>query len=173
MARHSDRADLTDRQRRFIDEYLVDLNGADAARRAGYSASRAKNEAFELLNDPRIQAAVKAAIDERRARVQLDQDYVLGNLIEVTERCMQRAPVMKREGRAMVQATDEEGRHVWEFNASGATKALELLGKHLALFTEKHQHSGHDGGAIKIEPTEAATELAKILAGIKQRKGEA
>lgn len=80
MARHSDTADLTDRQRRFVDEYLVDLNGAAAARRAGYSERRAKNEAVELLDDPRIQAAVKARIEERKARIEVTQDQVIYEL---------------------------------------------------------------------------------------------
>ena len=58
---------------------------------------------------------------------------------------------MVREGRNMVQAVDEEGRHVWEFNANGANKSLELLGKHLALFTDKTELTGKDGEALTIK----------------------
>ena len=63
----------------------------------------------------------------------IDADYVLEGLKEVAEKCMQRIP------------SDGEGRP-YPFNAAGANKALELLGKHLGMFTEK----GDAGGNLEV-----------------------
>jgi hypothetical protein len=59
--------------------------------------------------------------------------YVVSNLQEVVERCMQRAPVMTAHGE---QAVDEEVRHVWRFDAKGAIAALGAIGNHLGMFRE-------------------------------------
>lgn len=72
---------LTPKVLRFIDEYLVDLNGTAAAKRAGYSAKSAKEIAFQLLGKPAIAEAVAAAKAERSKRVQVDQDAILRNLL--------------------------------------------------------------------------------------------
>ncbi|HTU18535.1 MAG TPA: terminase small subunit [Gemmataceae bacterium] len=145
---------LTPKQQRFVEQYLVDLNASAAYKRAGYrcrSDAVARVEGSRLLANPNIAAAIAAAQAQRSERTQLDQDYVLDNLREVLERCMQRAPVMVREGGRMVQAIDEEGRHVWTFNSKGALGSLTLLGRHLGMFTEKHQHehTGQNGGPIE------------------------
>jgi phage terminase small subunit len=72
-------------------------------------------------------------------------DYVLTGIREIAERCLQRAPVMVGRGDDRKQLVDDEGRHVWTFDSSGANKAFESLGKHLKLFTEKHEHTGSVG----------------------------
>ena len=71
---------LTPRQQRFIEEYLVDLNGTQAAIRAGYSDRTANEQAARLLANVSIQAAVAVAKDARSARVQLTADEVLREL---------------------------------------------------------------------------------------------
>lgn len=61
-------AELTTRQQRFVDEYLVDLNGTQAAIRAGYSAKTAAEQSYDLLRRPHIAAAVatgQAALQDR------------------------------------------------------------------------------------------------------------
>ena len=125
---------LTPKQQRFVEEYLVDLNATQAAIRAGYSARNADKIAFQLLGKTRVAEAIAAAKAERSARVAVSADYVLNNLVEVVERCMQRAPVLTMKGE---QVVDDEGRNVWRFDAKGANRSLELLGKHLGLFTDK------------------------------------
>ena len=52
---------LTDRKKRFVEEYLVDMNGAEAARRAGYSEKGASQAAYRLLHEPAVQAALVEA----------------------------------------------------------------------------------------------------------------
>ena len=59
-------SDLTQKQQRFVDEYLVDLNATQAAIRAGYSQTTAGQQGFELLKKPEIQSA----ITERRLAIQ-------------------------------------------------------------------------------------------------------
>ena len=138
---------LTDKQTAFVREYLVDLNATQAAIRAGYSERTAYSVGQRLLKNVEIQRAVAAAQAQRARRVEVTQDYVLANLVEVVERTMQRAPVLDRKGE---QVTDEEGRAVWTFDAKNANRALELLGKHLGIFTDKirAEVSGPDGGPM-------------------------
>ena len=142
---------MTPRQRRFVDEYLIDLNATAAALRAGYARSTAEDQSYRLLKQPEIAAAIGAAQKERAERLRLTQDYVLGNLIELAERCMQKVPVMVRRGGVQVHSTDEAGHHMWTFNATGATRALELIGKHLGMFVDQHQ-GDHVHYAVSAEP---------------------
>lgn len=72
----ADASDLTDKQARFIAEYLVDLNAAAAARRAGYSAASADQQGYENLRKPEIAAAVAAG----KAR-QLEQAELTGQMV--------------------------------------------------------------------------------------------
>lgn len=144
---------LTDKQQRFVDEYLVDLNATQAAIRAGYSPKTAEQQGARLLGNAKVAEAITAGQAERSERVQIDQDYVVRNLTEVVERCMQRAPVMVRRGREIVQATDDDDNHVWQFDAKGANTALGLLGKHLGMFKERVEHTGELGGPVAIAVT--------------------
>ena len=80
-------------------------------------------------------------MQSRAERVQLDSDYVVRNLMEVVARSLQQKPVMVYDpaAKGQVQATDEEGNGVYQFDSYGANKALELLGKHLGLFKDRLQ----------------------------------
>jgi phage terminase small subunit len=143
---------LLPRQLQFCVEYIVDLHGTNAAKRAGYTDSNAVYQATALLKDPRIIKEVTRLQEERIKRTLITADYVLVSLKEVAERCMQRVPVMKynkvekkmEQVTAMVAGPDgsmhEEG--VWEFDSGGANRALELLGKNLQLFTDQIVHRG-------------------------------
>ena len=141
---------LTDKQKEFVRQYLVDLNATQAAIRAGYSMKTAYRQGADLLQKTSIREAIEKAQAKRARRVEVTQDYVLSNLVEVVERTMQRAPVTDRKGD---QVTDEEGRAVWTFDAKNANRALELLGKHLGIFTDKirAEVSGPDGGPMASE----------------------
>jgi len=68
---------LPQRQAQFVREYLVDLNAAHAAARAGYSARSARQKGWALLHTPEIAAAIEAAMVERTARVQISADMVV------------------------------------------------------------------------------------------------
>ena len=124
---------MTDKQNVFVQEYLKDCNATQAAIRAGYSEHTAYSIGQRLLKYKDIQEAIRAGMDDRKERSRLTADYVLQNLQEIAERCMQKSPVMVKGE----QATDEEGRHIWTFDAKNAIRALELLGRHMAMFTDK------------------------------------
>ena len=151
---------MTPKQEKFVREYLIDLNATAAYRRAGYAAkgNAAEVSAHHLLRNPKVAEKIQQAMDDRSKRTELTADYVLSGIREVAERCLQRAPVMVGRGQDRVQAIDDEGRDVWEFDAAGANKAFELLGKHLKLFTDKIDHTSSDGSMSA--PTRIVIEAA-------------
>lgn len=144
---------LTDQQQEFVLQYLVDLNATQAAIRAGYSAKTAQEQGSRLLSNVMVAEAVAAAQAERAARIKIDADYVLKQAVKLHERCMQEVdPVVDRRGQ---QIRDEAGNPLYEFNAAGAAKALELVGKHVSIqaFREKVDLSSSDGSMSPKEPT--------------------
>jgi len=121
---------LTPKQEMFCREYLIDLNATQAAIRAGYSVKTAKLIGYENLTKPYIHEYIQKLKKERVKEVKIDANYVLTQAKKLHERCMQED----------------------EFHPSGAAKALELIGKHVdvAAFKDRVEHSGEDGGPIKI-----------------------
>jgi len=109
---------LTPKQQRFVDEYLVDLNATQAAIRAGYSAKTAGSIGQRLLTKIEIQAELAAAMAAREERTEITADYVLRRLKEEAE------------------LTGEGSSH------SARIKALELLGKHQGMFTDRLKLDG-------------------------------
>src|SRR6476646_6459848 len=71
---------LTPKQARFVQEYLIDLNAAQAAIRAGYSAKTARVIGHENLTNPDIAAAIEKAMAERAERTRLTADWVVDEL---------------------------------------------------------------------------------------------
>lgn len=127
---------LNDKQKQFCNEYLIDFNGTQAAIRAGYSEKTANRIASENLSKLDIQAYLKELIENRNERTKITQDEVIRDIIEVKNRCMQKAPVMRfdKEIKEYIQVTDELGRDVWQFDANGANKALDMLAKHTGVY---------------------------------------
>ena len=76
---------LNDRQTRFIDEYLIDLNGTQAAIRAGYSAKTANEQASRLLANVSVQAQLQRRMKDREQRTEINADYVLKRLVEIDQ----------------------------------------------------------------------------------------
>lgn len=54
---------MTTLQERFVDEYLLDYNGAAACRRAGYSKETARQEAYKLLKNEEVKKAIRERLD--------------------------------------------------------------------------------------------------------------
>ena len=76
---------LNERQRRFVEEYLVDLNATQAAIRAGYSKKTAYRTGADNLKKPQISKAIQGRIQKRSERAKIDADYVLNRLVEIDE----------------------------------------------------------------------------------------
>lgn len=74
---------LNDKQQRFVDEYLKDLNATQAAIRAGYSANRADSMGYENLRKPEIADAIAESMKARSARTGITQDRVLQELARI------------------------------------------------------------------------------------------
>jgi phage terminase small subunit len=135
--------ELTPKQERFVQEYLIDLNATQAAIRAGYSEKTAKSIGQENLTKPAIQAAISKGQQAVAERVEISQNWVLTNLKLIAERCMQAAPVLDRKGLPVyVENADGDLVPAYVFNSMGATRSLELLGKHIGMFTDKVKLEG-------------------------------
>lgn len=76
---------LTDKERRFVEEYLVEPNATQAATRAGFSERSAGSIGHELLRKPSVAAAITTAMEERSMRTKIDADWVLSKLRDMFE----------------------------------------------------------------------------------------
>lgn len=135
---------LTNKQKAFVDEYIIDLNATQAAIRAGYSEKTANVIAAQILAKLSIQEEIAKAIAERSKRTQVNADWVLKNLQEIFHRCMQNIPVIEKGVNT----------GVYKFEPAAATRAVELIGKHLGMFVDKVDHSGGLDVVIKHVPHE-------------------
>lgn len=163
---------LTAKQERFCREYIVDLNATQAAKRAGYSSRRPSEQAYQLLQKTTVQARIAELQADALKVVGVNAEYVLRQAQKLHERCMQEiSPVMVREGRETVPLIDDEGRQVFQFNAAGAAKALEIIGKHIDVqaFSEKHEHK-HTGTIENVQVTDADRAIIREL---RKRREEA
>jgi phage terminase small subunit len=145
---------LNERQSRFVQEYRKDRNATQAAIRAGYSKHTAKQSGSRMLSNLDVKMALAEVRERFEKQVDVTVEGIVRNLAEVAERCLQKVPVMERDPtdrRDLRQKRDlETGEGVWEFDASGANRSLELLGKHLGMLTEKHELAGPGGKSIAI-----------------------
>lgn len=143
-------AKLTNKQQRFADEYLIDLDGTKAAIRAGYSPKTASVIASENLRKPNICEYIKQRMAEKEASLVADQNEVMRYLTAVMRREMTESVVvtLQKETSTYVPADDgtmrkqtikEEVPEIVKIPAklSDANKAAELLGKAYVLFTDK------------------------------------
>lgn len=125
---------LTEKQKRFCDEYLIDLNATQAAIRAGYSERSARQIAERNMTKDDIQKYIKERMSEKEKQLIADQDEVLKYLTSVLrgESTAQEIVIEGTgdgcsEAKTMEKAPSEKER----------LKAAELLGKRYALFTDK------------------------------------
>lgn len=132
---------LSNKQKRFCDEYLVDLNATQAATRAGYSERTAREIGCENLTKPNIQAYISNKQKILAEKTEIKIEWIVAELRKTYERCSQKALVLDRDGSDL---------GIWKFDASGSIKCLELLGKYLGMFKQKIELSGEMHGAGKI-----------------------
>lgn len=144
---------MTPKQARFVEEYLIDLNAAAAARRAGYSPRRSEMIGYENLTKPYIQAAIEAAQRERSARTGITADRVIAEIAKIAfadpRKVMTWGPcgVVLRDS---AELTDDEAAIVSEVaetrtESGGSVKvklyskldALEKLARHVGVYNHE------------------------------------
>ena len=141
---------LTPKQSRFVDEYLTDLNATQAAIRAGYSEKSARAASQNNMSNYVVAEAVQQRMNERSKRTEINADFVLNGIMKNISRCEQGEPVRDRSGElVMIETEDGLIAPAYKYDASNALKGYELIGKHLKLFTDKHEHAGPGGGPIQ------------------------
>lgn len=154
---------LTEKQKSFVDEYLIDLCATKAAIRAGYSKKTAKAQGCELLKNPKIKAAVARHRKARAERTGIDSDYVLHELATLADTNMLDYIKVDKNGTASVdlsKLTRDQAKAIQEvtvddiggvitrvkFKLVDKLRTLDLLGKHtkVGAFIDKtvHDHTG-------------------------------
>ena len=147
---------LNPKQQDFCREYLIDLNGKQAAIRAGYSQKTAEVQASRLLSLAKVKAYLKTVMDKRSKRTEITQDYVLNTIVATVERCQQAEPVMERNQDGDMQPTGE-----YKFDAANVLKGSELLGRHLGMWNDKLKIA-HSFEQLSDEELEAEIAILKL-----------
>lgn len=140
---------LTFKQRRFVEEYLVDFNGSAAVLRAGYNTKHPGRLAHEMLHHPGIKAAMDQITLERAGEMLIKPDYVVNKITRTIEKAE------------------------LENNHTAVLRGCELLARHLGMFIERKEISGPNGDAIKYEQVkEAADAFTSAISGLIERGRE-
>lgn len=161
----------TNRQRRFVDEYLVDLNATQAALRAGYGAKKAWLMGHNNLKHPIVGPLIEEAMRARSVATGITAEVVLRELLYMAR--LDPLAIFNEDGtmRPIAQIPEEARRAIAAFDASQVdggdenaplvitrkirfhdkTRALELLGKHLRLWADRLETTGPNGAPIIVE----------------------
>jgi phage terminase small subunit len=156
---------LNAKQKRFVEEYLIDLNATQAAIRAGYSEKTARQMGTENLAKPVISAAIEEAIAKRAERTEITQDMVLRELAKIGFSNMQDYMKSTKDGdpyldfssltrdqaAALTEVTIEDFRdgrgedirdvRRVKFKLADKRAALVDIGKHLGMFKDEVNHN--------------------------------
>ena len=165
---------MTKKQKRFIEEYLIDLNATQAAIRAGYSPDTAKSIGSENLTKPDIKAQIARAMAERSRRTGVNADRVIMELAKIAfvnandvidaETATLKPDALPEDTAAIqsvkVKTFGEDGLER-EIKMADKLKALELLGKHLGMFRDKLEVSG----TLETEKTKLDDLLQQMRCG--------
>ena len=152
---------LTNKQRRFVDEYLIDMNASAAARRAGYSEKTCTKIGPQLLGKTRVAEEIAKAIERRSAKTGVDASWVLRRLADEAEadvadlyyeygqlKPVHEWPKIWRQGLVagvdIEYVGDGDVVTIKKLRLSDRAKRLEMLGKHVDVqaFKERVEHSG-------------------------------
>lgn len=158
-------------QLRFIQQYIVDLNGTQAAIRAGYAKNSAKVQASRLLTNDNLVALIQKAMDKRSQRTEITQDNVLreialtafgdvrslfdekGNLKRITELDEAAAKAVGSFEVVVKNLGGGEVENIIKVKSNDKLKGLELLGRHLKMFTDRNEISTPPGKPIETKHT--------------------
>lgn len=145
---------MTAKDKRFAEEYMLDLNAYQAAMRAGFAETTARVAAAWIKPDKPKKPGLRAYLDmlmlERRERTNISADRVveelakvafasIGNIVDFhTGAVLEEAPEQDKAAIASIRKKKGEGNEM-EVKMYDKARALELLGKHLGMFTDKVQ----------------------------------
>lgn len=149
---------ITKKQKLFVEEYLIDLNATQAAIRAGYSPASARQIADENMSKHDIKNAIEMAMAERSRRTGISADRVLTELAKMAF-VNPKDVINMSDGSVRKDASDDDLACVQSVKVktsyfdTGETieketklydkkASLELLGKHLGIFTDKLKVEG-------------------------------
>lgn len=145
---------MTKKQKRFAEEYLIDLNATQAAIRAGYSPETAGSIGAENLKKPEIKSRIDKAMAERSRRTGINQDRVLQELARIGFAKITDV-VDPETAEIRTDASDDDLACIQSIkikpNEFGTEREVKLydkksalvdLGKHLGLFKDKMELTG-------------------------------
>nr|DAK45868.1 MAG TPA: Terminase small subunit [Caudoviricetes sp.] len=162
---------LTEKQKRFVEEYLIDMNGARAARAAGYSESAARETASRLLKTPEVAQAIRKARESLSERTEITQDWVLqrwaaiadvdkraffddaGRLRPVSE--WTREMALAVDGLDVTETDGEIAVKISKLKLSSSKAALDSIARHLGMFKDKVEVSVDETLAERIARAKA------------------
>lgn len=183
---------LTPKQAAFVAEYLVDLNASAAARRAGYSERTADAIGRENLGKPTVAAAVRAAMQARQQRTEVNADWVLKRLAQLADADLadlygadggllpvdQWPEVWRRGLVAGIETIEErvDGVVVGQLRKvklADRVKLLELLGRHVDVgaFRERVELTGKNGGPVAVDVSGMSSEAMREIVEARRRAG--
>ena len=165
---------MTKKQKRFIEEYLIDLNATQAAIRAGYSPDTAYSIGNENLKKPEIKAHIDKAMAERSKRTGVNADRVVMELAKIAfvnaDDVIDFKTATVKEGArpedtaaiqsVKVKTFGEDGLER-EIKMADKIKTLELLGRHLGMFKDNVKVSG----TLETEKTKLDDLLQQLRGG--------
>lgn len=145
---------LNNQQQKFCLKYIQTLDVASSYLSAyprTQSRITASKNGSRLMKNEEVIARIAEITKKSSIKTQITQELVLKNLKNISDRCLEIIPVMIKDGKKTVQAEDKficskcgdvHTVGLFKFDAAGANKANELLGRYMAMFTDKVEHSG-------------------------------
>jgi phage terminase small subunit len=173
---------LTERQIRLIDEYLIDLNGMAAARRAGYATRGASRVACAILKQPNVKRELRKRMTARATRTRITADRVLKEYARIAFADIRRYTETGAGGmtvRSLESVSEDDSAAIAEMSVPGTKegvtriklhdkkRALDAIARHLGLFDTKH---AGDPKARNEEASRAREILAQRIALYAKRK---
>lgn len=151
---------MTEKQKIFCDEYLIDLNATQAAIRAGYSEKTAYAIGEQNLKKLELQEYIQKRLAEKEDALIAKQDEVLKILTRVMRReeletvvvtCKKRKSYYDSKGKKVIDENEEPEAVSIPARVSDANKAAEMLGKYYTLFTDKLNIDGDLDFKIQVD----------------------
>ena len=152
MATSSQPTPLNPRQVFFVEHYLIDLNGKEAAIRAGYSRKRAAVRGYALLRRPEVRAAIAAAMARRAAHTTITPERVLEEYARIAfsdwRRFADWGPDHVRFLGTRALTQDDRAAIAEIVEASGGVRRVKLFDKQAALTSSRTHPRLRRHGAI-------------------------